>query len=62
MNQLNKFEFKYADKHNINEILPCLFDILYSNMSNIAPTGNPYENDLNEWLSYITPAIQKEPR
>lgn len=56
------YQFIYADKQNIEEILPCLFDILYSNMSIIAPTGNTYENDLKEWLSNIIPAMQKEPR
>lgn len=62
MKQLTTYEFKYADKQNIEDILPCLFDILYSNMSIIAPTGNTYENDLKEWLSNIIPAMQKEPR
>lgn len=62
MKQLTTYEFKYADRQNIEEILPCLFDILYSNMSTIAPTGNTYENDLEEWLSNIIPAMQKEPR
>ena len=56
------YQFIYADKQNIGEILPYLFDILYSNMSIIAPTGNTYENDLKEWLSNIIPAMQKEPR
>ena len=62
MKPLTTYEFKYADKQNIEEILPGLFDILYSNMSIIAPTGNTYEDDLNEWLSNIIPAMQKEPR
>lgn len=62
MKQLSTYEFKYADKQNIEDILPCLFDILYSNMSIIAPTGNTYEDDLKEWLSNITPAMQKGPR
>lgn len=55
-------EFQYADKQGIEEILPYLFDILYSNMSIIAPTGNTYEDDFKEWLSYIIPAIQTESR
>ena len=62
MKPLTTYEFKYADKQNIEEILPGLFDILYSNMIIIAPTGNTYEDDLNEWLSNIIPAMQKEPR
>ena len=62
LKQLTTYEFKYADKQNIEDILPCLFDILYSNMSIIAPTGNTYEYDKKEWLSNITLSIQKEPR
>ncbi len=56
------YQFKYADKQNIEETLPYLFDILHSNMSIITPTGNTYKNDLKEWLSNIIPAMQKEPR
>lgn len=62
MKHLSTYEFKYADKRNIEDILPCLFDIFYSNMSVIAPTGNTYEDDLKEWLSNIIPAMQKEQR
>ena len=62
MTPLTTYEFEYADKHNIEEILPCLYDILYSNMSIITPTGNTYEDDLKEWLSNIIPEMQKEPR
>lgn len=62
MKPLTTYEFKYADKQNIEEILPNLFDILYSNMSIIAPTGNTYEDDLKEWLSNIFPSIKKETR
>lgn len=56
------FSFAYADKTKMEETLPILFDILYSNMSQIAPTGNTYENDRREWFSNLVPAMQKEPR
>lgn len=62
MKSLAAYEFKYADKQNLEAVLPCLFDILHSNMSIIAPTGNTYENDLQLWLSNMTPAMQKESR
>ncbi|MBQ2774543.1 MAG: hypothetical protein IJF40_01475 [Clostridia bacterium] len=54
--------FEYADKQKMQEILPVLFDILHSNMSIIAPTGNTYENDMEQWLSNVLPAMQKEVR
>lgn len=56
------YTFQYADKQHIEEILPCLFDILHSNMSILAPTGNTYEHDRKEWTSHIIPAMQREHR
>lgn len=56
------FEFKFADKLQIEQLLPDLFRILHSNMSIIAPTNNSYEDDFEIWSSYIIPAIQKEQR
>ena len=56
------FEFKFADKLQIEQLLPDLFRILHSNMSIIAPTNNSYNEDYGIWSSYITPAIQKEQR
>ena len=31
-------------------------------MSKITPTGNSYEQDLDFWLSCVSPALEKEPR
>ena len=50
------------DKSQKGSILPHLFDILHYNMSKIAPTGNSYEDDLNFWLSCVSPSLEKEPR
>ena len=50
------------DKSQKGSVLPHLFDILHSNMSKIAPTGNSYEEDLAFWLSCVSPALEKEPR
>lgn len=55
MKQLTTCEFKYADKQKIEDILPSLFDILHSNMSVIAPTGNTYDEDMKIWSSNIIP-------
>ena len=56
------FEFKLADKTQIEQQLPELFRILHSNMSLIAPTNNSYEDDFEIWSSHIIPAMQKEQR
>ena len=49
-------------KADAASVLPALFDILHSNMSRIAPTGNSYEDDRSMWMSCILPALAKEPR
>ena len=55
-------EFLFLDKQKLDLFLPRLFEILYSNMSLIAPTNNSYEDDFEIWSSHIIPAIQKEQR
>lgn len=55
-------EFKFADKLQIEQLLPDIFQILHSNMSLIAPTNNSYEDDFEMWSSYLIPAIKKEQR
>ena len=49
-------------KADAESVLPKLFDILYSNMSRIAPTGNSYEEDFSTWISCVKPALEKAPR
>ena len=56
------FEFKFADKLQIEQLLPDLFRILHSNMSLIAPTNNSYEDDFEIWSSCLIPAMKKEQR
>ena len=56
------FEFKFADKLQIEQLLPDIFRILHSNMSIIAPTNNSYEDDFEIWSSHIIPAMQMEQR
>jgi len=50
--------FKYADKSNIEELLPELYDILHTNMSRIAPTGITYEEGQRLWLENVAPAMK----
>ena len=42
--------------------LPRLFDLLYDNMHIIAPSGLSYEQQKQDWLSQVSPALDKAPR
>lgn len=59
---MQDFKFSFLDKSQADEILPELYDILYSNMSVIAPTGNSYDEDNRQWISCVLPALEKAPR
>lgn len=54
------FSFCFVNKKDLENFLPKLFKILYSNMSIISPTNNIFEEDFNSWLSYIVPALEDE--
>lgn len=56
------YTFVYLDKSKKNEILPALFDILYSNMSVIAPSGMSYDDEKREFLAEVSSAVEKAPR
>ena len=57
-----QIQFKYLDKSAADKVLPVLFDILYSNMNEIAPCGKSRDEEFNNWFYTVLPAIQKEPR
>ena len=42
--------------------LPQLFDLLYENMKNIAPSQQPYGQEREEWLAEVSRALEKAPR
>jgi hypothetical protein len=54
--------FRLLDKSQKSEILPLLFDIFYENTSKISPFSKTYEAERNEWLSEVSPALEKPPR
>ena len=56
------YRFEYAQKSEMSILLPKLYEILYSNMSLIAPTGNSYEKDFEIWYSNVYPAMMNTPR
>lgn len=60
-NEMN-YHFAYLDKQCLEQMLPKLFQLLHTNMTLIAPTGNTYEQDFGEWYGNVYPAMQKEPR
>ena len=53
--------FEFADKTKLEEILPALFGILYSNMSRTVPM-NDYAAEYTEWQNNVYPALQKPQR
>ncbi len=55
-------EFLFLDKEKLDVFVPDLFEILYSNMRAIAPTGNSYDEDLAIWRSCIVSEMGNEQR
>ena len=56
---MSKLAFCELDKANAGEWIPQVFDILYTNMSQIAPTGNARKEDQAMWQSYFLPALEQ---
>lgn len=56
---MNSIAFKTLQPELTEEYLDFMFDILYANMSRIAPTGNTYEEDKAIWISCVKPAIEQ---
>lgn len=59
---MNTGEFLFLDKQKLDVFIPDLFEILYLNMSSIAPTGNSYDEDLEMWRSCIVSEMGNERR
>ena len=59
---MHHYRFSFLDKTRTSDVLPLLFDILYENMSKIVPSEQSYEDERDEWLTAVIPAIQKAPR
>ena len=57
-----RFTFELAGKRDFSKIAPDLFDLLYSNMSEIAPSGYCYEEDRAVWMEAVVPAMEKPNR
>jgi hypothetical protein len=55
-------KLEVLEKNNFNKFSKKIFSILANNMSVIAPTGNTYEDDYNEWSKAIGETLKKETR
>ncbi len=54
--------FTYLNKNEKEKFLPKLFDLLYDNMREIAPTDLTYEQEKAQWLGNVSPALDKSAR
>ena len=54
--------FEFLPKDRTAEYMPGLFDILHSNMSVIAPTGNSYEEDFRIWSAAVGEGLKRDAR
>lgn len=53
---MKEISFRLYDKTQSKDVLPQMYDILYINMNRIAPTGNSYDEDKQQWLSFMESA------
>lgn len=53
---------RFLDKETEMHLMEQLFDLLYENMLPIAPSGLSYEEEKEQWLSEVVPAMAKAPR
>lgn len=53
---------RFLNKETEMHLMEQLFDLLYENMLPIAPSGLCYEEEKQQWLSEVVPAMAKAPR
>ncbi|MBR2381415.1 MAG: hypothetical protein IKA84_02850 [Clostridia bacterium] len=56
------YNFEYLDKSKKHDILPLLFDIIYENLKEIAPSDLSYDEEKAEFINEVGIALEKEPR
>ena len=54
--------FVVLDKAEKNLWLPRLFDLYYENMHEMIPGELPYQREKQQWMSQVSPALEKDPR
>ena len=59
---MKNFNFIFSDSCMLEDKLPDMFRILYSNMNTIMPTGNSFDEDFSVWMTYAVPTMQEKNR
>lgn len=59
---MKNFNFIFSDSGMLEEMLPDMFRILYSNMNTMMPTGNSFDEDFSVWMTYAVPAMLEKNR
>lgn len=54
--------FHFLDNPDFDRLSKLLFSFLAANMSEIAPTGNTYEEDFDSWFAAVKEGLEKEQR
>ena len=54
--------YAFLDKREKERWLPILFDLLYENMHEIAPSGISYTAERETWLVEVSSALERTPR
>lgn len=62
INMMNTLSFEFLEKADFSKHAPRLFDILYSNMSVIAPTGNTRAEDEKTWFEAVSGGLARDAR
>ena len=58
----NSITFTRLNKEDKEQWLPQLFDLFYENMQAIVLSDLPYEQQKQQWLGEVSPALEKAPR
>lgn len=56
------YMIRFLNKETELDLLEPLFDLLYENMAEIAPSGLSYEAEKQQFLSSVRPAMERAPR
>lgn len=56
------YNFEYLDKSKRQDILPLLFDMIYENLKDVAPSELTYDEEKAEFINEVAIALEKEPR
>ena len=59
---MTALSFEYLDKSTFPKMAPALFDILYCNMSVIAPSGQSREDEKRAWLNAVGEGLKRDAR